>query len=234
MSSPLSNNEKNFLQKTLITLHQQLSHHTRISILADYFAGIMDKLYPDTAALRCIDVGCGDMKLAEKVHTLLSLKRASHWDCLDIYPLPEELEAAECWQKYTCFDGKNLPFSAKYAQVTILCDVLHHTDKDTQVFLLRECGRVSEFVVVKEHYQFGAWSNFVLGMMDRFGNSAYGVKVPAKYFSKDSFQALYEAAGLERVSEISAIPLYNHLPLLRYVLASKWQFIAVLKSKDGK
>jgi hypothetical protein len=62
--------------------------------------------------------------------------------------------------------------------------------------------------------------------MDFVGNYGYGISVPNCYFSRDSFAATVRDAGL-RIDDMDiGINLYDHLPLVRSVLSSKWQFVA--------
>jgi hypothetical protein len=66
----------------------------------------------------------------------------------------------------------------------------------------------------------------MLRAMDFVGNYGYGVSVPNCYFSYDSFTATMLDAGL-RIDDLDVgINLYDHLPFVRFVLSSNWQFVA--------
>ncbi|MGI9159885.1 MAG: hypothetical protein ACR2K1_09050, partial [Saprospiraceae bacterium] len=95
--------------------------------------------------------------------------------------------------------------------------------------LLRECARVGKTIILKDHFQYGFFSNLMLKWMDRFGNQAYGVHIPGRYFSSESFNALCSNVGLRIVNLQTGIRLYDHLPIISTVLRPEWQFIAVLE-----
>lgn len=220
MSSEISKLEKSRWDKWWIKLHQKASHTTRVRLLADIFKNIIES---DTGqAVKCLDVGCGDMQIAELV---AASAPNTTWICADIYPLPEELKSEERWQKYRSFDGQYLPFGDQEFDYVLLCDVLHHSLRPADI--LRECARVGKKIIIKDHYQYGFWSNLVLKWMDRFGNQAYGVHIPGRYFSVESFSALCRESRLEIVQAQRGIQLYAHLPVLRVILRKEWQFWAV-------
>ncbi len=222
MSSDISKPEKSRWEKWWIGLHQRASHQTRVRHLAGIFSEIIGS--GSKGPVRCLDVGCGDMQIAELV---AASKPDTRWTCLDIYPLPEALQSQERYQKYRSFDGQHIPAEDYSFDYVLLCDVLHHSLDPAA--LLRACARVGKQVIVKDHYQYGFFSNLMLKWMDRFGNQAYGVHIPGQYFSVDSFEALCRECGLQIVQQQVGIQLYGHLPVLRWVLRKEWQFWAVLE-----
>lgn len=220
MSSEISKTEKSLWDKWWILLHQRTSHKTRVRLLADRFSTILPSDRPTT----CLDIGCGDMQIAELIK---SAKPNTLWTCMDIYPLPEHFQGMEKWHKYQHFDGVNIPTESNSFDYVLLCDVLHHSLNPEE--LLRECARVGKTIILKDHFQYGFFSNLMLKWMDQFGNQAYGVHIPGRYFSTKSFNALCSNIGL-RVADIqTGIRLYDHLPIIRKVLRPEWQFIAVLE-----
>lgn len=228
MSSPIASPSQTFFQKLQIALHKRLSHRTRVQILAEIFAQQIRHIFPEKTVLKCLDVGCGDMVISEGIQSQLT---DSQWTCIDIYPLPEQLKNDAKWQKYQSFDGTAIPFEDNHFDVLILADVLHHVPQEKLFPLLKECKRVAKYIFIKDHFQYGAYSNQMLTLMDKFGNASYGVAVPALYFSEKSFAALEEKLEVTNVSEIKNIQLYQHLPLIRSFLRSKWQFLAVWRTK---
>ncbi len=227
MSSPIVNVRKRFLQKFLIWFHQNASHKHRISILAELITCGIKTQVPKSEFINCLDVGCGDMVLAEKIAENL---RNSNWRCTDIHPLPSALEGNAKWKKYSQFDGKHIPFQDKSFDVVAFCDVLHHAGENTGE-LLTESARIARIIIIKDHFEDGIYSRTMLQLMDFMGNWAYGVNIPKKYFTRESFAELCENAGLELVHLNDNIQLYKHLPLVRNILSPKWQFVATLRSK---
>lgn len=222
MSSEISKLEKNRWEKWWIKLHQRASHQTRVLHLAGIFSNIIKA--GQNGPVKCLDVGCGDMQIAELV---AASNPNTDWACLDIYPLPEDLKSQARYLKYRSFDGQHIPAEDQSFDYVLLCDVLHHSLHAAP--LLRACARVGKRVIVKDHYQYGFFSNLVLKWMDRFGNQAYGVHIPGKYFSVESFEALCRECGLQIVQQQVGIQLYGHLAVLRWVLRKEWQFWAVLE-----
>ncbi len=224
MSSPIASRKKGPLESSLITVHQKLSHSRRIETLARRIADLIQAQFPGAGAIRCLDVGCGDMQVVERISTLAP---KTNWSCIDIYDLPDNLRDSEPWKKYRKFDGTNIPFPDRSMDIVLFCDVLHHVQTNAQT-LLNEAARVGQLIFVKDHFEYSRWSRMMLWTMDFVGNWGYGVALPESYFTQTSFGEMVGKAGLQfRYTEFG-IDLYSHIPLASTVLRPKWQFIAVL------
>jgi SAM-dependent methyltransferase len=228
MSSPIARSYKTLVQRKAIAAHHYLSHRHRVEVLARLFAEIISLGFKGRKEVRCIDIGCGDMTIAESIRTLAPM---TTWVCTDLHPLPEALKKEAQWKKYVQFDGKSLPFEEKTFQVGLLCDVLHHV-RDQGNELLRETARVADIVIVKDHFEEGMWSRTILKMMDVLGNWGYGVSMPHSYLTKEYFSQMCRHIALQEMSRREGIPLYGHLPwVFQKLLNPRWQFVAVLKQK---
>lgn len=224
MSSPIANNKRSFLKQGLIFIHQQSAHSSRVDRLASIFAKSIQTIFPSPKkTLSILDVGCGDMTLAETISRILPHTR---WTCTDIHPLPTELSTSEKWSKYRQFDGEQLPFESGLFDAVVFSDVLHHCLPKAES-LLREAGRVGEYVMVKDHFETGPISRQILRMMDFVGNYGYGVSVPTRYFDQTFFASLAEKSGLDIVDLQKRIPMYP-LPL-SILLPDELQFLSILK-----
>lgn len=228
MSSPLAKPEKNSADQMLIALHQRASHGTRVRILAKALASKISMLFPH-GSVKALDVGCGDMSLADAI----SVDAPDvTWTCVDIHPCAEEKRIEDSrWNRYMQFDGKTLPFGAKQFDVVTFSDVLHHVPEELRIGLLRSAATVGSQVLIKDHFEYGAFSRLALRAMDFVGNFGYGVSVPQRYFSRSSFERLCDAADLKIVSCDVGLSLYDHLPVVRQLLSPKWQFIALCELK---
>lgn len=226
MSSPIASTRKNTLQNLIIGLHQRLSHNNRVDILAAEIAARISARSYGLKVIRCLDVGCGDMKISEGIS---AINPDTSWTCMDLYELPEHLRGVKKWDKYKKYDGRRIPLEDKSVDIVLLCDVLHHIRGDVSA-LLREAGRVGSAVIVKDHFEYSLYSRTMLKAMDFIGNWGYGVGLPERYFTPSGFGALYSSAGLRPVTIDAGIDLYMHLPLVRLLLKPRWQFIAVLES----
>lgn len=179
---------------------------------------------------KVLDIGCGDMTIAENI---MSKLEGTDITCLDTYPLPEDLKGEEKWNKYVGFDGKNIPFEDKKFDVAILCDVLHHDFEHVQQ-ILSEAYRVAKFVIIKDHFEYGFVSRQTLRLMDFIGNWGYGVSVPKRYFSKQTYQQLIDAnPSITEHLRICPIPLYQHNFIFNLICPGKLQYISVLKEQNS-
>jgi SAM-dependent methyltransferase len=223
MSSPIAKADKSGFDKALIASHQQLSHSHRIDCLVRVLGNRIKSLNL-SMPIRVLDVGCGDMTLARG---LLDQVEGIDLACVDIHPPPLMSEGLDpIWNCYQQFDGSSLPFDEHAFDVVIFSDVLHHVPAGLVSPLLKSAAKVGRFVLIKDHFEYGWFSRNILRAMDFVGNYGYGISVPKCYFSHDSFAATMLDAGL-RIDDMDiGISLYDHLPVVRSVLSSKWQFVA--------
>lgn len=225
MSSPIAKKTKNSLEKAVIKSHQKLSHNNRIDYLSNLFIEVLDEL--NLAETSLLDIGCGDMSIAENLMANRATIKAT---CLDTYPLPETYTNDPKWEKYVSFDGRKIPFEDQQFDLAILCDVLHH-DFEYAGVILKEACRVAKYVLVKDHFEYGIVSRQTLRLMDFIGNWGYGVSVPDRYFSKKSYQTLLEELeGVEEVKQICPIPLYQHSFIFNLICPGKLQYVSILKN----
>lgn len=226
MSSPIARSKKGFLRRLLISLHQKTSHDHRIGVLS---AAISHSLIGiPNGVTSILDIGCGDMSLAERVASGSS----ADLTCIDVYPSPSNIENSQKWSKYHQFDGRKIPFDGKKFDVALLNDVLHHASQDDQKKLLLEGLRVARFVVVKDHFESGILSRTALQGMDFIGNWAYGVSVPKRYFSRRAWEETLSAVHAVEVERIPGLDLYGHSRLLRSITRPSWQYISLVRAAD--
>ncbi len=226
MSSPIALPGKKFVRKLLVKIHQRLSHNDRVRILARRLAGAIRAASPDLKEVRCLDVGCGDMAIAE---TIRDLDGRTTWSCMDLYELPDELKRSEKWAHYVKYDGRHFPYGDKSMDVVVICDVLHHAGNGAAE-ILKEASRVGDAVIVKDHFEYSYYSRAVLKAMDFVGNWGYGVALPKRYFTPEAFGEVCTTSGLKIIGIETGVDLYGHLPGMRYILRPSWHFIATLKS----
>ena len=175
----------------LARIHGGLVHPRRVRVLAGHIA----PLFPPNA--RVLDVGCGDGALAA---ALLDLRRDLTLSGLDVKARP----AARI--PVTAFDGRTIPHAAASFDVTLLVDVLHHTD-DPRV-LLREARRVARAVVLKDHLLNGWLAGPTLRAMDWAGNAPHGVALPYNYWTEAQWREAFAALGLRATWRETDLRLY--------------------------
>jgi SAM-dependent methyltransferase len=217
MSSPLAKRDKRIIDEALIALHRRISHLNRVNKLSSLFIEILKTINREKKILRILDVGCGDM--------MISKTMSENYDeikiiCIDIYP------NRECWDNYFEFDGKNIPFADKSFDVVLFSDVLHHDYYNIKTLLI-EAKRVANFIIVKDHFEYGLLSRITLQLADFIGNYGYGVSIPSIYLSKDSYAGLLEGCKIREIEQRCPIQLYNNL-IVKLLFRSKYQFISLL------
>lgn len=212
----------------MASLHQRLSHNHRVRILGDSCATLLQDAF-EQRPLQCLDLGCGDQQVSRTIAARLPNSR---WLACDLYEPPTAVETDSDWGNYSKMTDGTLPFADGTFDVVMLCDVLHHVERDRQAGLLREAARVGRHLLIKDHFARGAYSRTMLRLMDLMGNVPYGVRVPATYFTPTVFDALTGEAALCRLGRLEGIDLYRHLPILRWLVSPRWQFIELLKTRS--
>lgn len=223
MSSPIASQNPSLWKQLLVGFHQHTAHGYRIQRLSQFLGKAIAGLFPDVHHdIRALDVGCGDMTLAEAIAAENS---SIEWTCTDIHKLPPHLSASDKWRKYRTFDGINLPFAAASFDVVLFADVLHHCLPQAGA-LLCEAARVGRFVVIKDHFEQGWYSRQLLRMLDFIGNYGYGVSVPDRYFNSFTFSTTSSQSGLRIVSMKHGVAVYPSW--LSPIFPPGLQFIAIL------
>lgn len=222
MGSPLAIERTMAPQRALLDSTETLLHG-RLGVLANRIAMHLETLVPRGRA-RCLDIGCGDMTLAEAVHEHAP---RTDWLCIDVHPAPAAVQDEARWSKYRQFDGKQVPYLDDQFDVALLCDVLHHTAENA-ASLLAEARRVAQRVIVKDHFEHGAYSRSMLRLMDFAGGSAHGAAVPECHFTRDGFVQLAAGQGLVIESIDCGRDLDGRLPVERSWRRPDSHFIAVL------
>lgn len=165
---------------------------------------------------KVLDIGCGDGKIDVLIKQRIPSVTIEGIDVL---------VRRDPFIKVTEFNGNNIPFTDKSFDVSLLIDVLHHTD-DPSV-LLNEAARVTkEFIVIKDHSKEGFLANLTLTIMDYIGNAHYGVRLPYNFLTLNQWDDLYEQAGLKIHNISRKLGLYP-VPLT-YFFDRKLHFIVIL------
>lgn len=228
MSSPIAKNKKNVLDRALINVHKKTSHNTRIALLSEVFSKEIQELKSTNPqnSIRCLDIGCGDMTLSEAIS---EKDNTIVFKGIDIHTVPQEMSVLDRWKNYSRFDGQHIPFEDNSFDVVLFSDVLHHDYKNIEI-LLSEAKRVSKYILIKDHFEYGFFSRKLLQLADIIGNYGYGISIPNRYFSIKSYEGIIGQTGLSEIKRISPIYLYKHNPLVQFLFKGKYQFISILNS----
>ena len=223
MSSPLAVERHVAPSKALVGVPKPGPYGRRAATLAARIAMHIETLVPRGRA-RCLDIGCGDMAVAEAVQELAP---RTVWSCIDVRPVPPDAQGEARWSKYAQFDGKKVPYPDDQFDVAVLCDVLHHTPQNAAI-LLAEARRVARRVIVKDHFEQGAYSRSILRLIDFVGHWSHGLAAREGDFTRDGFVRLAVERGLVIESIDCGLELHDHLPVGRSTWRHGSSFIAVL------
>jgi SAM-dependent methyltransferase len=163
------------------------------------------------SARRLADVGAGDGEVGRRVAQALGAEVVAF-----------DVRAA---QGARTFDGVRVPAEDRTFDLALLSDVLHHAAAPEG--LLRECLRIADVVLVKDHFSEGLVDDLVLTAMDLWGNAAQGVASPGRYLSALGWRALFERVGARPVAWVW--PLDVHAAPIRFFTRSERQFVARLE-----
>tara|TARA_B100001013_G_C24595943_1_gene436750 strand:+ start:378 stop:1076 length:699 start_codon:yes stop_codon:yes gene_type:complete len=112
----------------------------------------------------------------------------------------------------------------------LVVDVLHHiglVNSRKIIYVTKKLKKISKFIIIKDHFQYGFFSNLMLLLMDFIGNYGDGVKIPRIYFSIKSFEKFLSKLNLEEIKRINDKNYYKWYWF--YFNSKKLQFISILK-----
>lgn len=203
----------NLLFSLLKSLHTPLVFSRRVRVLSDALSGLI----PDGASV--LDIGCGSGGISSAImraRPSLSIRGA------------DVLSRPDCLIESTIFDGRTLPLPDAAVDLSLLVDVLHHTDHLSE--LLDEAVRVSGGkVLVKDHLCENRRDRAVLKFMDWVGNRQYGVDLPYNYRNREQWKSGFAEKQLSIVAWTEELPLYPHP--FQALFGNGLHFIALLHKR---
>ena len=162
----------------------------------------------------CLEVVCADVSIAEAVQ---DRAERTDWRCIDVDR-----------REHAAFDGRTIQYNDGEFDVAVLCDVLHHAPRDAGR-LLAEAARVAKSVIVKDHFEQGAYSRTMLGLIDSNGDWDCPVGVPERSLTRDGFVSLAVEQGLVITALDCGLPSRDSPPAARGSSHVDADFIAVLR-----
>lgn len=114
----------------------------------------------------------------------------------------------------------------------IISDTLHHIEEGVENLenlskILLTLKKKSNYLIIKDHYEFGFISRKLLQILDFFGNYQNKTNLPKKYFTKKVFKKLIKICSLEIVSITENKKYYPWFFIL--FNSPKLHFVALLK-----
>ena len=128
------------------------------------------------------------------------------------------------------FNLDNLSKSEK-VDIVIISDVLHHIgfENSTKIeSILNDFSKISDYIIIKDHFEYSIFSRILLRFMDFIGNFADGVSIPKRYLKKEELKDIEKKLNLKKIDKIEKIKLYKFFffPFNR----NKYQFIRIYKT----
>ena len=127
------------------------------------------------------------------------------------------------------FKSSDLTNTEEYYDFAIISDVLHHMDVDNTDLIyetLKTIKKKAKFIIIKDHFQYGFFSNQILRFMDFFGNFYNNIKTPKRYYQENEFNLLLDNLNLKIREKI----LNNryHSRIFLFLSNPKYHFIYLL------
>ncbi len=176
-----------------------------------------------------LDYGCGNLSLAYHLKKNGCIK---DFIGIDTYEKPffSDIDTNLLYKNYLQID-KNVNFNlANNYDVCIMVDVLHHIDESERVKILKNIQENSDFLIIKDHLEHSLVSRYLLRLADFFGNYAYGVTIPKKYFTREAFLDLMLSAGYIEIQFFSDVKIHDGL--FGFIIKKKYHFISILVKND--
>ena len=150
--------------------------------------------------------------------------------CYDFYTT-KELRIMNIKSNIKFYNIKSLS-NNKYTKFNfcLLIDVLHHIGfhNNKKIYeIVRKLEKKSKFLVIKDHFQYGFFSNMALIFMDYFGNYGDNTKIPKTYFTIKTFENFLSKMNLKELKRINNKKYYKWYWF--YFNSSKLQFISIVK-----
>ena len=114
----------------------------------------------------------------------------------------------------------------------LINDVLHHIGIGEEKFnknLLNSLLDKSKIVFIKDHFQDVPISNFIIRVMDFFGNYFNNVKTPKLYYTKKTFKDFIEKTNGKIIEIVYKVKLYPSHTL--FMSNPKFNFFCLIKKK---
>ena len=204
----------------------------RSKLLSEIIVKIILKHSINNEMIRIMDYGSGfQPKLIHFVYKKLKhiYNKKVIIYCFDVYT-SHDLEKLNQNKDIIFNKIENIDLDSKKYNFCLLSDVLHHigVEKVSELKnLINNLQNKAQFVLIKDHYQYGFFSNNTLRVMDFLGNYFNNVKTPRTYFTKKSFKYLLQITNSTIVEEILNVKLYQ--PYFLYMSNPKFNFVCLIK-----
>ena len=221
-----------FIKHCLKILRNIVVGDYRSKLLSEIIVKMIVKYSIKNEVIRIMDYGSGfQPKLIYFVYKNLkeTYNKKVIIYCFDVYS-SQDLEKLNKNKDIIFNKIENIDLDKANYNFCLLSDVLHHIGVEKVLELknlINKLQKKSKFVLIKDHYQYGFFSNYTLRVMDFLGNYFNNVKTPHIYFTKKSFKYLLQLTNSAIVEEILNIKLYQSYFL--FMSNPKFNFVYLIK-----
>ena len=215
---------------------KKLNHITvgdyRAENLSETIVKIILKYSNKNQSIKIMDYGSGfQPKVIYYVYKKLKNKHNKNIKihCFDIYN-SKNLKNLNQNKDIIFYNIQNLNLNKTKYDFCLLNDVLHHIGIEKLSVLknlIIKLQNKAKFVLIKDHFQYGFFSNLTIRVMDFLGNYFNDVPIPSKYFNKTSFNSLLKLSNSKIVEKVLSIKLYQSYFL--FMSNPKFNFIYLTK-----
>jgi hypothetical protein len=167
-----------------------------------------------------LDFGCGSMEISKKLQKYSFVKKIVGTDTFNFTFKTKKMKYI---QSNKFFKSKNNKFD-----LIIAVDVLHHIGIDNAHKILKKLSKISKYIIIKDHFEHGFFSRYLLRFVDFYANYAYGVNIPKKYFDFKSWNRTVYKSSLKEIKFVKNFQ--QHDGLFNLILNKKHHFISLLKN----
>ncbi len=171
--------------------------------------------------LSILDFGCGSMEISKKLQKKKYVKNIIGTDTFHYKYKNKNIKYMQ--------NNKLFNSNTKKFDLIISIDVLHHIGVENSHKTLKKLSRYSNYILIKDHFEYGFFSRHLLRFVDFYANYAYGVKIPNKYFTKSLWKSILKKTSLKEIYRIDNFQ--QHDGLFNIILNKKYHFVSVLKKK---
>ena len=177
-----------------------------------------------------LDYGCGIMNFSSR---LKAEERIFDFVGMDIYPSPISSEVGnELWMNYRQINKEGVASMGMKFDISIVVDVLHHANEKDHLEILNQLASCSEFILIKDHFEYSYLSRQLLRLADWYGNYAYGISIPRRYFSPKRWSSLVADSGLQELRLTNKVRVHDGL--FGLIIPPRLHFISILVNKNWK
>lgn len=218
------------LKKIIRKIWNIFLYNKRVEKILSHFSELIIKTHRGQF-IKILDFGSGfQPNIAFQLHNHLKKKYKVIIHCYDFY----DENQLKNLNKYDGIYFKNindLSIHKEKYDFVIISDVLHHIGVENLndiKMILNKLRCQSDYILIKDHFEHSYFSRLILIIMDFIGNYYNEVKIPKKYFTKESFKKLIDDLNLKEIEQINNQNYYDSKFL--FFNNPKLHFISLIKT----